>query len=132
MFKAKDIMRTDVLSVTKDSPIRKAIDMLVENGIAGLPVVDVDMKVIGTISEERILELLYNHSANEGYVEDYMTCGVVSFDVEDDLVEVCESLIENSCRHVPVLSNGKLAGIISRRNIISHIQKNRCREKIVI
>jgi len=132
MFKAKEIMRTDVLSVTKDSPIQKAVDMLVENGITGLPVVDIETKLVGIISEKDVLKLLYNLDTNEGYVEDYMTRCVVSFDVENDLLEICESLIENGFRRVPILSDGKLVGIISRRDIIFHIQKHRCKEKTVV
>ncbi len=132
MFKAKEIMRTNVLSVTKDSPIQKAVDMLVENGITGLPVVDIETKLVGIISEKDVLKLLYNLDTNEGYVEDYMTRCVVSFDVENDLLEICESLIENGFRRVPILSDGKLVGIISRRDIISHIQKHRCKEKTVV
>jgi CBS domain-containing protein len=132
MFKAKEIMKTNVLSVTKDSPIQKAVDMLVENGITGLPVVDIETKLVGIISEKDVLKLLYNLDTNEGYVEDYMTRCVVSFDVENDLLEICESLIENGFRRVPILSDGKLVGIISRRDIIFHIQKHRCKEKTVV
>jgi len=132
MLKAKDIMRANVLSVTKDSPIQNAVDILVENGITGLPVVDIEMKLVGIISEKDVLKLLYNLGTNEGYVEDYMTRCVVSFDVENNLIEICESLIENGFRRVPILSDGKLVGIISRRDIISHIQKHRCKEKTAI
>lgn len=132
MFKAKDIMKANVLSVTKDAPIRKAVEILAENSITGLPVVDIEMKLVGIISEKDVLRLLYNRSANEGYVEDYMTRCVISFDVEDDLVEICESLIENGFRRVPILSDSKLTGIISRRDLISHIEKHRHREKTIV
>ena len=132
MFKAKDIMQTNVLSVTKDTPVREAINMIVENSITGLPVVDIEMHLVGIVSEKDVLKLLYNLGASEGYVEDYMTRCVVSFDVDDDLLDVCESLIQNGFRRVPILAGGKLAGIISRRDIISHIQKHICMEKTAV
>ena len=132
MFKAKDIMHTNVLSVTKDTPVFKAINMFVENSITGLPVVDIEHRLVGIISEKDVLKLLYNLGSSDGYVEDYMTRCVVSFNVEDYLLDICESLIQNGFRRVPILSDGKLVGIISRRDIISHIHKCRCREKILV
>ncbi|HPS54617.1 MAG TPA: CBS domain-containing protein [Sedimentisphaerales bacterium] len=118
MFKAKDIMQTNVLSVTKDTPVREAIN--------------IEMHLVGIVSEKDVLKLLYNLGASDGYVEDYMTRCVVSFDVDDDLLDVCESLIQNGFRRVPILAGGKLAGIISRRDIISHIQKHICMEKTAV
>jgi len=132
MFKAKDIMTTNVLSITKDAPIEKAVDMFVENGITGLPVVDIDMKLVGIISDKDALELLYDINSGNGYVEDYMTTPVISFDIEDSMLEVCEILIDKGIRRVPILSRGKLTGIISRRDIIAYIQKHSIQEELMV
>jgi len=47
-----------------------------------------------------------------------MTTNVFTFDEEDDLVDVCRCLMQNSFRRVPVMHRGRLAGIISRADLI--------------
>ena len=48
-----------------------------------------------------------------------------TFNEEDDLFDIYECLMENSFRRVPILSEGKLRGLISRRDIIKFILKLR-------
>jgi CBS domain-containing protein len=54
-----------------------------------------------------------------------MTPDVVTFNVDDDLFDVCRCLAENSFRRVPVLDRGRLVGIVSRADLILYILKNR-------
>jgi CBS domain-containing protein len=129
MFKAKEIMKTDVVAVKRDLPIYEAIRILVETNVTGLPVVNEDMTIAGILSEKDVLALLYNIEDREGKVGDFMTKGVVSFNQEDSLVDIAECLIENSFRRVPITSQGKLVGIISRKDIVSYILKLRHKEK---
>ena len=122
MFEIKNVMTTDVITVNKNAPLYEVIRLLVENNITGMPVVDDNMHLVGIISEKNILRLLYEvEYFTSATVEDFMTTDVVSFDVEDSLANVCDCLIQNQFRRVPILSNGKLVGIISRKNIINNI-----------
>ena len=121
MFKIKTVMKTDVITVRRQTPIYEAISTLIENNITGLPVVDDDMTLAGIISEKDVLELLYDLKDNSAVVEDFMTENVASFDLEDDLIEVCECLVKKPFRRVPIVAEGKLVGIISRKDIIKYI-----------
>ena len=94
-----------------------------ERKITGLPVVSDDMSLRGIISEKDVLKLLYDPNTEEGIVADFMTREVTSFDENDELVLICEKLISNNFRRVPILSKGKLAGIISRHDIIKFINR---------
>ena len=123
MLKAKDIMTTDLVTVKSQTPVYQAIQELMDNKITGLPVVDDDMTVVGIISEKDILKLLYDLEKDGGTVADYMTETTVSFDPEDNLLDICNCVMENPFRRVPILSDGKLAGIISRADIIEYILK---------
>lgn len=116
-------MTTDVIAVKRQTPIQQAIRILMENNITGLPVVNDDMTLVGIVSEKDILRLLYNIGDRLGKVEDFMTTPVVSFDQEESLVDVCECLIRNHFRRVPIVSKGKLVGIISRKNIVEKISR---------
>ena len=124
MFKAKTVMTTDILFVKRSTPIYEAMSILVDKNITGLPVVNDDMTLAGILSEKDVLKLLYNPSAKSGIVQDYMTRDVTSFEWDTSLFEICQCLINNNFRRVPILEKGLLKGIISRRDIILYIMQN--------
>jgi len=123
MFEVKNIMTKDVVAVKKETAIQEAIRTMVENNITGLPVVNDEMQLVGVISEKDVMMLLYNVGSRTGKVEDFMTRNVVSFDQEDSLAEVCDCLLKNHFRRVPIVAGPKkkLVGIISRKNIVQSI-----------
>jgi CBS domain-containing protein len=123
MFTAKDIMTTDVISVKPKTPIYDAIRTMVENNITGLPVINDDRTLAGIISEKDVLQLLYSCEDLKcnGTVENFMTANVVAFDQNENLIAICNCLLKNNFRRVPVVANGKLVGIITRKNIIKYI-----------
>ena len=128
MFEIEDIMTKDVITVNKDTTIQEAIRIIVENNITGLPVVNKKMQLVGIISEKDVLTLLYNVGNRTGKVEEFMTREVVSFDIEDNVVDVCDCLVNNHFRRVPIVSGPKkkLVGIITRKNIVQRISE--CQE----
>jgi CBS domain-containing protein len=126
MFKASKIMTRSLVTVRENTSIQEAMNILVDNNIAGLPVVTEDMRLLGIVSEKDMLSLLYKpQSKKPKLVSEVMTRDVVHFNESDDLFDICECLIENKFRRVPILAEGKLAGIISRRDIIKFIIKLR-------
>jgi CBS domain-containing protein len=123
MFTAKDFMTNDVVSVKKDAPIYEALMLLRKNDIAGMPVIDNDMIVIGIITEKDVLKMFWAEGDDQNKTVDfYMTRPVVSFGVDESLESICDVLIAKNFRRVPVVSTeGKLVGIISRPDIIDYI-----------
>ena len=130
MLKAKDIMKTKVVTVSSGTSIQDAITTLVDNDITGLPVVNDDLTLAGIITEKDVLKflsdldqlmLLNDIKDSTARVEDFMTTKVVAFDREDTLADVCDCLIKKNFRRVPILSEGEVVGIISRRDLISYI-----------
>jgi len=122
MLKAKDIMTESVVSVKKDTPIYEALKLLVEYNITGIPVVRDDMILVGVLSEKDVLRLFYAHeNEEEGTVNDFMTQPAVHFDKDESLLDICDCLTNNYFRRVPVTSEGKLVGIISRKDVINYI-----------
>jgi CBS domain-containing protein len=124
MVCAKDIMATEVITVTEDATMKHVIQLLVTRGITGLPVVSDDMELLGVVTEKDVLKALYNRDVQVNSVADLMTGDIVSFDENDDLIKVFKGLVENNFRRVPILSQGKLVGIISRTDIIKFLSKS--------
>ena len=130
MLKAKSLMKTSVISVKTDTTIDEVISLLAKNNITGLPVVDDDMTLIGVVTEKDVLKLLSDHNlvatlpdleASSVKVSEFMTTEVTTFNQDADLVDICDCLVQNNFRRVPILTDGKLAGIISRKDIIAVI-----------
>ena len=132
MFKAKTVMTTNVISVNRQTEIYEAIKTLVENNITGLPVVNNDMTLAGVLSEKDVLNLLYNTEDKPGNVEDFMTKDPVCFNVNDSLIDITECFTKNNFRRVPIVAEGKLTGIISRKDIIAYILKLRHKDKAAV
>jgi CBS domain-containing protein len=121
MFETKAIMTTHVMTVKKQTTIGQAVEILVDNDITGLPVVNDDMTLAGIISEKDVLGLLSDLEDDSAKVEDFMTRDVVSFDQDEDLIAICECLVNSPFRRVPITAQGKLVGVISRKDIIKYI-----------
>jgi CBS domain-containing protein len=123
MLKAKDIMAEDMIVVKKDTPIYEAIWLLREKHITGVPVVEDDMTLIGVLSEKDVINLLYYAHGDEEnkIVADFMTQPAIHFDKNENLLNICDCLIVHSFRRIPVTSEGKLVGLISRADIVDCI-----------
>ncbi len=124
MFTAKDIMTEEVIRVRPETPVYDAVELLVENEITGMPVVDDESNLVGVLSEKDLLAMLYAMEDNtEQTVGDYMSTGVVSLDVNASLIDLCDCLTQNVFRRVFITDNGKLAGVVSRSDMIKIILK---------
>ncbi|KKL62090.1 hypothetical protein LCGC14_2188700, partial [marine sediment metagenome] len=64
MVTAKDLMRTDLITVSKEATVSEVIGILAEKGITGLPVVEDDMTIVGLISEKDVLQVAYRIITN--------------------------------------------------------------------
>ena len=122
MFKAKDVMTKVVIAVQPEMPIYDAIRTLADRNITGLPVVDADLTLVGLLSEKDVLKTLYaTEDSPEQTVSDFMSTNIINFDANASLIDLCDCLIENNFRRVPITEDGKLVGIASRSDIIRAI-----------
>lgn len=122
MLKAKDIMTKQVVCIRKDTSIFEAIKLMAKNNITGVPVVEDDMTLAGMLSEQDVLRLFHTYEdEKDRTVHDFMTQPVIHFEENEFLLDVCYCLRDNSIRRVPVTSNGKLVGVISRSDILKCI-----------
>jgi len=126
MLKAKDIMTEEVISVKKDTAIFEAVELLAKNSVTGIPVVEDDMTLVGILTEKDILRLFYAlKDAENKTVSDFMTQPAVHFNENESLLDICDCLMNNPFRRVPVTSKGKVIGIISRQDFVEYILRLR-------
>jgi len=127
MLKVKDVMTKDVVSVKKETPIYEAMEIMRKKDITGMPVIEEDMTLVGVITEKDVIRLFYaNEEEKNQTVGFFMTRPAVSYRENENLRSVCDFMMINYFRRVPVVSKqGKLVGIISRPDIIDYILEQR-------
>jgi len=122
MLKVKDVMTKNVICVKKDTSIIEALGYLERHNISGLPVVEDDMVLVGILSEKDVLKFYYEEiDLKDKTVAEYMTQPAIAYEEEEDLLDVCVCLETHFIRRLPVTKNGKMTGIVSRRDIIKYI-----------
>lgn len=140
-MKAADIMTSPVVTIEAGAPIAKAVELMLQNHISGLPVVDAQNEVVGMVTEgdflrrtetgtevrrQRWLEFLRGpgRGATEyvrthaRLVEEVMTPRVVSVTEATSVADVVGLMEKRRIKRVPVVRHGKIVGIISRANLL--------------
>ena len=132
MLKAKDIMTREVVSARGDTLVEEALELLLGNEIAGIPVVEEDMTLVGIVTEKDLLGLFCeSDSGKKKTVEDFMTKPAVHFDENESLDEICKCLLEVTFRRVPVTKEGKVVGIVSRPDVLKCVLEQTGRKENV-
>jgi CBS domain-containing protein len=141
-MKAADIMTAPVVTVTPDTSVREAAALLATRSISALPVIDAE-RLVGIVSEG---DLIHRHeigtdcalrgdpwwlrifrppSPTDDYVKshaarvkDIMSKDVVTVGSDAPLWEVADLLDRRRIKRVPVMDAGRLAGIVSRSDLV--------------
>lgn len=108
----REIMTTDVVTVRPDATVDEVARLLFTHKITGMPVVDKRGTVIGIVSEFDVI------SKSGRTADDIMSREVISVNEETPAEEVAHILSSRRVRRVPVLRNGRLAGIVSRADLV--------------
>ena len=128
-MKVRDILRkkgSEVATIRPDSTISTAANLLKLKGIGALVVSEDGSQVDGILSERDIVRGLVNHGREimELPVADLMTRTVRTCNLGADITEVMSEMTRSRIRHLPVVEDTELRGIIS----IGDVVKNRLDE----
>ncbi len=147
-MRASDVMVTDVITVTPASDVAQVAALLLTNHISAAPVVDADGRLVGMISEGDLIrrsesgtaherpwwlrmlmnrellaaEFVREHSRRVG---DLMTRDVVSAAPDTPVADIAALLERHRIKRVPIVKDGRLAGIVSRANLIQALATSR-------
>ncbi|MBS7540767.1 CBS domain-containing protein [Ancylobacter lacus] len=112
----------DVLTIMPDAPLREAARLLAENRIGAIVVVDGSRRVVGILSERDVVRVvgLDGPERLEDTVDTVMTHKVVTCDGSETVHQVMEKMTAGRFRHIPVVTAGRLVGIISIGDVVKH------------
>jgi CBS domain-containing protein len=110
---------TEVATIPPEASIKRAADWLRVKNVGAL-VVTSNNAILGIISERDIVRALsqYGEPFASMQVKDIMTHGLITASPGDDLTHLMHLMTHHRVRHMPVLRNGELTGIISIGDVV--------------
>ncbi|OGF21439.1 hypothetical protein A2316_02335 [Candidatus Falkowbacteria bacterium RIFOXYB2_FULL_38_15] len=143
----KEVMIKNVITLRAEQTLAEAAEVLVGKNISGAPVVGRGNKLVGMISEKDLFKALYPDSKDillhikswfekekikykvekkkKTIIKDLMTKTVVSVGEEDAILKAGALMLSTNIHRLPVLRDGKLVGIVSRRDIFRKLLKEK-------
>jgi CBS domain-containing protein len=109
----------EVVTVPVDRSIAYVIQMLAEHRIGAVVVADDGNRILGIVSERDVVRALVRGAgALDGAVASIMTAKVVTCSDHDTINDVMARMTEGRFRHLPVVEDGRLAGIVSIGDVV--------------
>lgn len=135
-----EIMKTDVYAIDMDAELLDVLRLITEKGVSGVPVVNSDGKPVGFISDGDIIRFLASEhplvvnpssfieidfdsklrALMKRKVKEIAKKRVITVDSDDSLSDICGVMVENHIKKAPVMSDGKMVGIINVSNITKY------------
>ncbi len=125
MTNVRDILRekgAEVYSVSPDDTVYDALKLMAEKNVGALVVLEED-RIAGMISERDYARkiILKDKLSKETKVKEIMTAGIVTVTPAMDLDQCMELITDKRLRHLPVVENDRVVGIISIGDIVKGI-----------
>ena len=112
------LIERECITITEDSTISDLSDLLTLNNIGAAVVVDSNNQAIGIVSERDVIR---NYNKNYNYVKNIMTNKLISCDLSISSTTLLEIMNKNKVRHVPIINNDELLGIVSIGDVVKRL-----------
>jgi CBS domain-containing protein len=108
------------MALRPENTLAEAIQVLTEHHIGGAPVTSDEGALVGVISELALIDVVFDADVKRALVAQYMADDVQCVSPDDSLSRAAQMFALYSFRRLPVVENGKLVGIVSRRDLMNH------------
>ncbi len=117
-----DVKGRAVFAVAPDALVYEALEMMAEHDVGALVVLDGD-RLIGIVSERDYARkvILLGRRSQEAPVRDIMTETVHTVTPESSVADCMELMTERRIRHLPVLADGELVGVVSIGDVVKAV-----------
>ena len=118
----KALTRHGCITASPDTPISKVVMLMTENNVGAIVITNKDAIVEGIVSERDIVrEISVNDDLSFLTAEGLMTKEVFSVSPQASSSELMHIMTNKKIRHLPIISNGKLLGIVSIGDVVKRI-----------
>ena len=118
-MKVKDMMNSNVISITPDTSISAAARMLSRYNIGSMPVCSIDGRLRGIVTDRDIVLrcIAAEVPPEQTKVRDIMTRAVVTVSPESDMREAAALMAKDQVRRLPVVEHGTVVGMLALGDI---------------
>ena len=122
-MKVTEILRNkgaDVITIWPGASLRSAVDRMTKRNVGALVVVDDDGKVVGMLAERDVVRALADSAerALRESVADVMSRRPITCGPDDRLADLMAVMTEHRVRHLPVVADGHLLGLVSIGDLV--------------
>ncbi len=124
MTTVAEIMSKNVVTVPLKKGLREVIRIMAGSKISSVVITDND-KIVGILTERDLIKkiLLPGKAVGRANLEEIMTKDPISVNSHTDLSEASNMMNEKKIRHLPIVDNGKLAGLVTQTDIVKETHK---------
>jgi CBS domain-containing protein len=109
----------EVITARPDQSVREVVALLARHNIGVLVIIDDQGEIAGIVSERDIVRHAADHEELFSVpVSEVMTANVITGMPGDDIMAVSHTMTERNFRHLPIVEDGRLVGIISIRDVL--------------
>ena len=110
-------------TLSENDTLKTASEKLQKHNIGGLPVLSTqDNSIIGIVSERDLARYIFNNEfKNDLPVTKIMSKNLITCDLNTSITELMEIISDNKIRHIPIMEEKKLLGMVSIGDVINHI-----------
>jgi CBS domain-containing protein len=117
--KVRDAMTEEVLTITPGRTLREAARFMVEHNVGAVVIIDPEQPGPGIVTERDLVRSLGSgEDPDQESVRDHLTSRATFADADWGLDEAADAMAAGGFRHLVVVQDGEVAGIISMRDII--------------
>ncbi len=118
-MKVRDAMTEDVLTITPGRTLREAARFMVEHNVGAVVIIDPEQPGPGIVTERDLVRSLGSgQDPDKECVRDHLTSRATFADADWGVDEAADAMAAGGFRHLVVVEDGEVAGIISMRDII--------------
>ncbi|MFC1913675.1 cyclic nucleotide-binding/CBS domain-containing protein [Chloroflexota bacterium] len=120
VLNTKDFKYRTLVTITQNESVSVAIQKMAEHDRGSIPVCNDRVELVGIITERDILRKCFVGSGDyvNKKIRDVMTKQVATAILEDDLERAIATMKEKRIRHIPIVDENKVVGMISMRDLL--------------
>jgi len=120
----KELMESNVITVKDSDSVVTICKLLSKHRISGVPVVSKAGKLVGFVSERDIIAAVSKPNFIKTTAKQIMSKKVKTITEDTPVTHASKLFSQESYRHIPVTRNGKVVGIIARKDVATHMMKH--------
>jgi CBS domain-containing protein len=118
-MKVRDAMTEDVLTITPGRSLREAARFMTDHNVGAVVIMDPEEPGPGIVTERDVVRSLgAGEDPDSELVRDHLTARATFADADWDLEKAADAMARGGFRHLVVVEDGEVAGIISMRDLI--------------